>query len=72
VRPVAAALKVAVQTPYRGKDYAAVAVQILSNSAYVGKTVVICWNLEEIPQLAAALGVAPEPPKWKSSVFDVV
>jgi hypothetical protein len=39
---------------------------------YVGKTVVICWNLEEIPQLAAALGVAPEPPKWKSSVFDVV
>ena len=27
---------------------------------------------EEIPQLAAALGVTPEPPKWKGSVFDLV
>jgi len=72
VAPLAAALKLAVQTPYHGKDYAALAKQILSNPAYVGKTVVICWNHEEIPQLAAALGVAPEPPKWKSSVFDVV
>jgi hypothetical protein len=72
VPPLDAALKLAVQTPYRGKDYAALATQILSNRAYVGKTVVICWNHEEIPQLAAALGVAPGPPKRKSSVFDMV
>ena len=37
-----------------------------------GKSVLICWNDEEIPQLAAALGVTPKPPKWKGSVFDQV
>ena len=70
VAPLARALKLPVQTPYLGKDYAALARRILGNPAYAGKTVLICWNHEEIPQLAAALGVRPEPPKWKGSVFD--
>jgi hypothetical protein len=34
--------------------------------------VVICWNHEEITELAAMLGVSPEPPKWKASVYDRV
>ena len=72
VAPLARALKLPAQTPYHGKDYAALAKQILSNPAYAGKTVLICWNHEYIPQLAAALGVTPEPPKWKGSVFDRV
>ena len=71
VAPLAAALGLAVQTPYHGKEFAALATRILSTPAYAGKTVVICWNHEEIPQLAAALGVPP-PPKWKGSVFDMV
>jgi hypothetical protein len=58
--------------PSLGKDYAALANRILAEPAYAGKTVLICWNHEEIPQLAAALGVSPEPPKWKGSVFDRV
>jgi hypothetical protein len=70
--PLARALKLSVQTPYVGKDYAALAKLILGSSAYSGQTIVICWNHEEIPQLTAALGVAPEPPKWKGSVFDQV
>ena len=72
VAPLAKALKLPVQTPYLGRDFAAVAKLILGNAAYTGKTVIICWNHEEIPQLAAALGVTPEPPKWKASVFDQV
>jgi hypothetical protein len=72
VTPLAASLGLAVQTPYHGKDYAALAKWILSKRAYAGKTVVICWNHEEIPQLTAALGVTPAPRKWKSNVFDVV
>jgi hypothetical protein len=72
VAPLARALKLPVQTPYHGKDYAALAKQILANPAYAGKTVLICWNHEQITQLAAALGVTPEPPKWKGSVFDRV
>lgn len=72
VAPLARALKVPVQTPYVGKDYAALPKEILKNPAYAGKTVLICWNHEEITQLAVALGVTPEPPKWKGSVFDRV
>ena len=72
VAPLARALKLPVQTPYLAKDYAALAKVILATPAYAGKTVLICWNHEEIPPLAAALGVTPEPPKWKGSVFDQV
>ena len=71
VAPLGRALKLAVQTPALGKDYAVLVRQILGNPAFAGKTVVICWNHEVIPQLVAALG-APQPPKWKGSVFDVV
>lgn len=72
VAPLARALKLPVQTPYLGKDYAALATLILANPAYDRKTVLICWNHEEITQLAAALGVTPGPPKWKGGVFDRV
>ena len=72
VAPLARALKLPVQTPFLGKDYASLAKLILAEPAYAGKTVLICWNHEQIPQLAAALGVTPEPPKWKGSVFDRV
>ena len=72
VAPLAKALKLQVQTPFRSNGYAALAKLILGNPAYAGKTVLICWTHEEIPKLAAALGVKPRPPKWKDSVFDRV
>ena len=72
VAPLAATLGVSVQTPYHGKDYAALATMLLSDPAYAGKTVVVCWNHEDIPELAAALGVTPMPAKWSGHVFDLV
>ena len=72
VAPLARMLQLPVQSPFLGKDYAALANLILANPAYAGKTVLICWNHEEIPQLAAALGVTPEPPKWRGSAYDLV
>ena len=33
---------------------------------------VVCWDHEHLSELAATLGVRPEPPKWKGSVFDRV
>jgi hypothetical protein len=70
--PLARTLKLRVQTPCHGKDYEELARLILKTRAYAKKTVLICWNHEEIPSLAAALGVKPEPPKWKDGVFDQV
>jgi hypothetical protein len=72
VAPLARVLKLPVQTPFLGKDYAALSSLILGDPAYAGKTVLICWNHEGIPQLAVALCVTPEPPKWKASAFDRV
>lgn len=72
VAPLAAALKLTVQTPFLGKEYRKLAKQILGNPAYAGKIVYICWNHEAIPQLAAALGVTPQPKPWKGKEFDRV
>ena len=72
VAPLARALKLPVQTPYLGAEYAALAKLILADPAYAGKTIIICWNHSEIPHLAAALGVTEDLAKWKGSVFDQV
>ena len=72
VAPTAKALRLPVQTPFLGKEYASLAKMVLANRAFAGKTIIVCWNHEVIPALAAALGVTPEPPRWKGSVFDRV
>jgi hypothetical protein len=72
VAPLARALRLPVQTPFLSRNYDKLAKQILANSAFAGKTVLICWTHDEIPKLAAALGVKPRPSKWKESVFDRV
>lgn len=72
VAPLAQALKLPVQTPFTARDFAALAKRVLGDPAYVGKTVLICWNHTEIPQLASALGVRPRPPKWKVGVYNLV
>ncbi|HEY3935598.1 MAG TPA: hypothetical protein VGL65_13385 [Gemmatimonadales bacterium] len=72
VTPLARTLHLAVQAPFHGSEYARLARAILSDRALAGKTILICWNHEEIPQLAAALGVRPEPRKWKDGNFDQV
>ena len=72
VAPLASALGLPVLTPYHSKDYDKLAKRLLSDPSLAGKTVVVCWNHEWLPQLAAALGVKPEPTKWKGKVYDMV
>jgi hypothetical protein len=72
VAPAAAALQLAVQTPFLGKDYKQLAKLILESPAHAGKTVVICWNHDVLPDLAAELGVSPTPPAWKAKEYDQV
>ena len=72
ITPLASALRLPVLTPYHSKDYEKLAKRVLSDPSLTGKTVVICWNHEWLPQLAAALGVNPEPTGWKGKVYDVV
>ncbi len=72
VAPLANVLRLSVSAPYHAKDYAQLAQRVLSDPSLAGKTVVICWTHEWLPQLAAALGVSPQPPKWKAKVYDQV
>lgn len=68
--PLAKRLGLPVKTPYETERYSLLAGAILSDRAYQGKTVVVCWTHHDIADLAAALGVRPEPPKWKDKIFD--
>jgi hypothetical protein len=72
LKPLAKHLNLHVLTPYTATEYAALAKKVLDDPAYDGKTVVICWVHDYLPQLAEELGVQPRPASWKSTVFDRV
>jgi hypothetical protein len=71
VTPLSAALNLSCDDKHADKDYDKVASDILTNSKYAGQVVLVCWHHGNIPNLAAALGVA-NPPKWPGTVFDRV
>ena len=70
LQPLATQLQLEIEIPFESKDYAQLARQVLTTPQYSGKTVVICWVHEHLPALAAALGVTPEPSKWKDADYN--
>lgn len=68
--PLAASLKEPIQAPYSSEHFALLAHGILTNSAYLGKTVVICWTHHNLAEFAASLGVSPKPSPWKERTYD--
>jgi hypothetical protein len=72
ITPLSTYLKVLPDAHYAKWDYADLAQEVLTNLKYQKKTVLICWDHEYIPRMAAALGVYPEPPPWPENVFDRV
>jgi hypothetical protein len=43
---------------------------LLSNTDFEGKMVLVCWPEEQLPALAAKLGVKKAPKKWSKDSFD--
>jgi hypothetical protein len=72
VEPLSQRLRLLTDAHYAKWDYANLAQEVLTNVKYRRKTVLICWNHEYIPRLAAALGVYPEPSPWPEKVYDRV
>lgn len=71
VEPLSKRLKLPIHSSFLNKEYAALARHILTNPEYRGKTVVICWVHDYIPELVEALGVRQAArKKWKSGSFD--
>ena len=72
LKPLAEHLKLSIQAPYGPTGYAALAKQIREGRSLDGKTVVVCWIHDYLPDLEQALGVKPKPAPWKGSVYDRV
>lgn len=68
--PLAARLQLPIQTPFASDDHSALAAEILRNPAYEGKTVIICWVHEFLPELARDFGGKPKPKKWDGDRYD--
>ena len=69
VTPLAADLKTTINEDYLKNDFQGLAKEILSNPAYNGKMVLICWEHKVIPDIAQELGVTPRPADWKGTDF---
>jgi hypothetical protein len=72
IGPLSQRLRVLTGAHYAKWEFGNLAHEVLSNPRYERKNVLICWDREYIPQLAAALGVRAELPSWPESGFDRV
>jgi len=73
VSPLATALNLPINDEY-GDNPAEIKTMtdaILTELAFAGKIVLVCWHHGTIPDVAKALGVS-KPPKWDGKVFDRV
>jgi hypothetical protein len=70
VAPLALRLGLEVEMPYAAADYKKLATELIHDPKLRDRTVLVCWTHEYLPELAGALGVKPEPPKWKDKDFD--
>lgn len=70
ITPLAEQLQLPVQTPFPAKNPAGLAKQILSDPNLKGKTVIVCWGRDELPELAGCLGVRSGADKWGKNVFN--
>lgn len=72
VTPLAQALGLKINDSFTHDQTQEVAQDILSNPAYDGKMVLICWEHKKIIDIVQALGVSPLPGKWPGTDFGTV
>ena len=72
LEPLAHDLMLPIETPYQSNQPAKLAEMVLTSKPYDGKTVLICWTHEYIPQLMESLGVNPPPKKLPDDVYDCI
>jgi len=72
VVPLAGSLGLPIINSYNKKHVEELAAEIMANPAYEGRTVVISWAHDGIPDIIKALGWGSGPDKWPGAVFDRV
>lgn len=69
--PLAKRLRLPIRAEFSNKDSQGLAHYVSTNAEFRGKTVVICWVHDYMPQLIEALGAKhASGKKWKSGAFD--
>lgn len=71
LRLLAASYHQALRADYVGADYQKLVKEIMAEPSFHGKTVMIAWNHDYIPQLARAFG-ANAPAYWPDEVYDKI
>jgi len=71
IEPLSHALNLPVNTDFMDDDYAGLA-RLLLSGRYAGKVVLVSWHHGKLPELAAALGIDPQPARWPDTQFDRV
>ena len=72
VTPLANALKRDIRIEYTSYDYQALAEEIRNNPKFEGKTVLVSFVRDEIPELVQAFGLTNCPQEWPKTTFDRV
>jgi hypothetical protein len=72
MRPLAKALHLTILDSYADDEVKELAHDLLSDSKYSGKTILICWHHGQIPNLARALGAKDSPVSWPGEIYDRV
>lgn len=70
VQGLSETLKIPYNDRYEVDDYRAMVNEVKANPAYVGKTILICWEHHVIPEIARALGSLMAPARWPGEIFD--
>lgn len=69
LRPTALRVQRTVQIPYFASDVSRLASTVLNRRVHRGRTVLIAWTQEQLPELAEQLGVS-NAPNWDNDTYD--
>lgn len=72
VQPLADALHLTLNTSFERDDFKSMVHEIMGNTAYAGRSVLICWEHKVIPSMAAEFGATTAPTQWDGARFDRV
>lgn len=70
LQPLSKALGLGINTTYTHDNWDTMVDYVKKNSAFDGKTVLICWGQKNMSLIAERLGVSPRPLPWPTETFD--
>lgn len=72
LQPLADRLKLKIETPFLSDAHASLAATIRTNARFTGRSVVICWVHQSLPELARELGATNAPATWHGEDYGSV